>query len=177
MLRFCPNPSNKGALLIPLLSLWAVLGRPLQGENILLVSVDTLRADRLSCYGYQRNHTPNIDRWAAEGVLFRKAYTEFPLTLPAHSTILTGTYSHVNGIRGNSEAKGAAEVMDPNLATFPRVLQESGYRTAMIGKWHLPHDPRGFDYWNILPGQGLYFDGGLTAKLALPVQPSPKGSR
>jgi arylsulfatase A-like enzyme len=126
--------------------------------NILFVMTDDQAVGQMSCEGGSIIQTPNMDRLAKEGVRFENNFCTNSLCAPGRATVLTGTYSHINGIRGNSEAKGAAERMDPALATYPRLLQENGYRTALVGKWHLPHDPRGFDYWNILPGQGLYFD-------------------
>ncbi len=126
--------------------------------NVLFVMTDDQAVGQMSCEGGSVIETPNMDRLAREGVRFENCFCNNSLCAPGRATVLTGAFSHVNGIRGNSEARGAAEVMDPNLATYPRALQEAGYRTAMIGKWHLPHHPRGFDYWNILPGQGLYFD-------------------
>jgi len=95
------------------------------GENILLISVDTLRADRLSCYGYRRNKTPAIDRWAAEGVRFERAYTEYPLTLPAHSTLLTGTYPLYHGVRENVGFSLAA-----GQVTLAEILKRNGFSTA-----------------------------------------------
>lgn len=126
--------------------------------NVMFIMTDDQAVGQMSNEGGTIIQTPNMDRLAREGVRFANNFCTNSLCAPGRATVLTGTYSHINGIRGNSEAKGATEVLDPNLATYPRVLRENGYRTAMIGKWHLPQDPAGFDYWNILPGQGLYFD-------------------
>jgi len=131
-------------LLIPGICLWAFLAEPLRAENILLVSVDTLRADRLSCYGYKRNQTPHIDRWAKEGILFQRAYTESPLTLPAHSTILTGTYPLHHGVREN-----VGFILREKYLTLAEVLGEKGYDTAaFIGAYVLASEfgfSQGFD--------------------------------
>jgi arylsulfatase A-like enzyme len=77
---------------------------------------------------------------------------------PSRASVLTGTYSHINGVIGNAEGADNIERINSKLPTYPQVLQKNGYRTAMIEKWHLSHDPAGFDYSCILPGQGLYFD-------------------
>ena len=74
---------------------------------------------------------------------------------PSRATILTGKYSHLNGVRDNSRA------FDGSQETFPKLLQKAGYETALIGKWHLQSDPTGFDQWNILPGQGDYYNPDL----------------
>jgi arylsulfatase A-like enzyme len=68
---------------------------------------------------------------------------------------LTGKYSHLNGVRDNVAS------FDGTQRTFPKILQEAGYQTAMIGKWHLKSEPTGFDYWNVLPGQGHYYNPDL----------------
>lgn len=113
---------------------------------------------QMSLTGNQLIQTPHLDRLAKEGVWFKNAFCTNSLCAPARATILTGTLSNVNGILGNSESKERIERLDPELPTFPQLLQKAGYQTAIVGKWHLPHDPRGFDYSCILPGQGLYFD-------------------
>jgi arylsulfatase A-like enzyme/Flp pilus assembly protein TadD len=120
-------------LLCCLTCLLAVFLKPLYGENILLISVDTLRADRLSCYGYRTNRTPAIDRWAAEGVRFERAYTEYPLTLPAHSTLLTGAYPLYHGVRENVGFSLAADQV-----TLAEILKRNGFATAgFIGSYVL----------------------------------------
>ncbi len=98
-------------------SLWA--------ENLLLVSVDTLRADRLSCYGYPGNRTPAIDRWAAEGVLFERAYAEVPLTLPSHASLLTGTTPLRHGVRDNT-----GFVLPESRLTLAEQLRQAGFETG-----------------------------------------------
>jgi len=127
--------------------LLAVFLKPLYGENILLISVDTLRADRLSCYSYRANRTPAIDRWAAEGIRFERAYSEYPLTLPAHSTLLTGTYPLYHRVRENVGFSLAADQV-----TLAEVLKRCGYATAgFIGSYVLASQfgmGQGFDTYD-----------------------------
>ena len=112
--------------------IWLLLPAPV-AKNLILISVDTLRADRLSCYGYRNNRTPNFDRWASEGFLFEQAYSEYPLTLPAHATMLTGETPLRHGIRENSGFRLGAE-----RTTLAEVLHNHGYRTAaFIGSYVL----------------------------------------
>lgn len=133
----------------------AVLPR---GPNILFVMTDDHTHGQMSLTGNPLIRTPNMDRLANEGVWFRNAFCTNSLCAPARAAILTGCFSNVNGILGNSEDKDRIEQLDPGLPTFPLLLQAAGYQTGLVGKWHLPHDPRGFDYSCILPGQGLYYD-------------------
>jgi len=110
----------------------------------------------ISAYGSRINQTPNIDRIAKEGIKFNNCFCTNSICTPSRATILTGTYNHVNHVTTLSSK------LDGRLTTFPKLLQTSGYQTAIVGKWHLGHgghaDPTGFDYWNVLPGQGLYHD-------------------
>lgn len=75
---------------------------------------------------------------------------------PSRATILTGKYSHLHGVTEN--IFGEKEPFDNTQQTYPELLREAGYRTAVVGKWHLRSEPTGFDYWNVLPGQGRYRD-------------------
>jgi arylsulfatase A-like enzyme len=126
--------------------------------NILLVMTDDQTAAQMSCAGHPLLQTPNIDRLAREGVRFSEAFCTNSLCAPGRASVLTGCYSHVHGIRGNSEGRDATERLDPALPTFPKLLQQAGYKTALAGKWHIPQEPEGFDDYKILPGQGIYFD-------------------
>jgi len=126
--------------------------------NILFIMTDDHAAGHLGSYGNRLVKTPNLDRLAREGSRFTNAFVTNSLCAPSRATILTGCYSHLHGIRGNSELKGREEHIDAKLLTYPQMLQASGYRTGIVGKWHLSHDPVGFDTWRVLPGQGLYFD-------------------
>lgn len=91
---------------------------------IILISVDTLRADRLSCYGYKRLSTSHIDRIGAGGTIFSQVNSQVPLTLPSHVSLLTSTYPFVNGVEDNGQQ------LAPNAVTLARVLKSRGYRTA-----------------------------------------------
>jgi arylsulfatase A-like enzyme len=124
-----------------------------QRPNIIFVMSDDHAYQAISAYGFGLNQTPNIDRLAKEGMLFTNAFVNNSLCAPSRAAILTGKYSHLNGIEGNRDL-----VFDGSQTTFPKVLHNAGYQTALIGKWHLISDPTGFDYWNILPGQGDYYN-------------------
>ena len=125
--------------------------------NILFIMSDDHAAHAISAYGSRINHTPNIDRLAAEGMRLDNCHCTNSICTPSRATILTGQYGHRNGVYTLADKLDGE--MEPQLQ---KVLRNADYETAMIGKWHLGHggnhDPAGFDYWNVLPGQGLYYD-------------------
>jgi arylsulfatase A-like enzyme len=104
--------------------------------------------------------TPNIDRIAREGIRFDRCLVTNSISGPCRAVILTGKYSHLNGFVKN---EGQAP-FDGSQQTFPKLLQKAGYSTAIIGKWHLISDPTGFDHWEILPGQGSYYNPEFISK-------------
>jgi arylsulfatase A-like enzyme len=116
---------------------------------------DDHASQAIGCYGSRLNRTPHIDRIAHEGVRFDRCFCTNGICAPSRAAILTGKYSHLNGVRDN------AQVFDGTQETFPKLLQAAGYETVLIGKWHLKSDPTGFDYWTILPGQGDYYNPDL----------------
>ena len=114
--------------------------------NILFITLDTTRADRLGCYGYKKIRTPNIDALASKGILYEKCVTPTPLTLPAHSSLFTGTYPLFHGVRDN-----AAFIVPQDLTTLPEIFKQQGYQTAAFvssfvldSKWGLD---QGFDHY------------------------------
>lgn len=123
--------------------------------NILFIFADDLTCQALSCYGDARRllHTPSIDRLASEGMRFDRCLVTNSICGPSRATILTGKYSHKNGFYNNSNCR-----FDGGQPTFPKMLQAAGWQTAVIGKWHLVSDPTGFDHWQVLPGQGIYYN-------------------
>ncbi|MFP3903892.1 MAG: sulfatase [Armatimonadota bacterium] len=127
-----------------------------QRPNIIYIMSDDHASHAISHYGSVINETPNIDRIGEEGVRFDNCFCTNSICAPSRATILAGTYSHINGVRD------LRDDIDNRQMTFPKRLSEVGYQTAMIGKWHLGqgplHCPTGFDYYNVLPGQGLYHD-------------------
>jgi arylsulfatase A-like enzyme len=120
--------------------------------NILYIMSDDHASHAISAYGSAINRTPNIDRIARAGVRMANCFCTNSICTPSRAAILTGQYSHRNGVYT------LADRLDPDRNHVAKELQRAGYQTAMIGKWHLASDPTGFDYWNILPGQGLYYD-------------------
>jgi arylsulfatase A-like enzyme len=120
--------------------------------NILFIMSDDHDAHAISCYGSKVNRTANIDRLAREGMRFEHCFCTNSLCAPSRAVILTGKYSHLNGLKDNNDK------FDGGQPTAPKLLRQAGYETALIGKWHLKTDPTGFDYWDILPGQGVYYN-------------------
>ena len=125
--------------------------------NIVFIFSDDHALQAISAYEGSRYEkiapTPNIDRIAREGLLFERSYCGNAICGPSRATILTGKHSHKNGFMDNNFSR-----FDGAQPTFPKMLQEVGYETAIIGKWHLISDPTGFDHWEVLPGQGSYFN-------------------
>jgi arylsulfatase A-like enzyme len=135
-------------LLTPLAALQAAeVKRP----NILYIMSDDHAAHAISAYGSKVNQTPNIDRLAKEGMRFDRMYAVNSICTPSRACILTGKYSHLNGVPVFNRFDGS----QPTVAKY---LQAAGYHTGMFGKWHLESEPTGFDKWTILPGQGDYFN-------------------
>lgn len=121
--------------------------------NILIIVSDDHAYQAISAYGSKLMQTPGIDRLAKEGVLFNKAYVTNSICGPSRAVLLTGKYSHKNGFKDNEHSR-----FDGSQNTFIKELTKSGYQTAWIGKWHLETKPQGFTYWQILPGQGQYYN-------------------
>ncbi len=123
-----------------------------QRPNILFIMSDDHGYQALSCYGSNRNRTPNLDRLATEGMRFDRCFVTNSICGPSRAVILTGKYNHLNGFYRNGLT------FDGSQQTVAKLLRADGYQTAMIGKWHLRSDPTGFDYWHVLIGQGPYYN-------------------
>ncbi|HUQ47167.1 MAG TPA: sulfatase [Gemmatimonadaceae bacterium] len=129
-------------------------GRP----NVLFMMSDDHAAHAISAYrsllkyGVKLPGTPNLDRLAKSGMLFVNSFVTNSICGPARATVLTGQYGHLNGVMSNNEA------LHPMTVTFPKLMQAAGYQTSLFGKWHLRTDPEGFDRYEILPGQGTYYN-------------------
>lgn len=122
-----------------------------QRPNIIYIMSDDHDDDAISAYNRRFISTPSIDRLAKEGMLFTQAFVGNSICSPARATLLTGQHSHKNGVKDNFTR------FDSSRTTIAHLLHEAGYQTAIIGKWHLHSYPAGFDFWKILPGQGLYY--------------------
>ncbi len=120
--------------------------------NILFLFTDDHAVQSIGAYGSRINETPNIDRLAREGAVFDRCFCCNSICAPSRASVLTGKHSHSNGQRTN------LDTFNERQTTFPKLLKEAGYETALIGKWHLKSDPTGFDHWEILPDQGSYYN-------------------
>ncbi|QDV23897.1 sulfatase-like hydrolase/transferase [Aureliella helgolandensis] len=120
--------------------------------NIVFVFSDDHALQAIGAYGSKINQTPNLDRIAKEGAVFQNSFCANSICGPSRACILTGKHSHKNGFLRNGNQ------FDGTQTTFPKLLQQAGYQTALIGKWHLSSDPTGFDFWEVLPGQGSYYN-------------------
>ena len=123
--------------------------------NIIFIMTDDHTTQAMSCYGGNLVQTPNMDRLADEGIRFDNCYATNALSGPSRACILTGMFGHKNGFTDN------ASQFDGSQVTFPKLLQQNGYTTGVVGKWHLISEPQGFDHWSILTGQeeqGDYYD-------------------
>ncbi len=120
--------------------------------NIVFIMSDDHAYQAISAYGHGLNKTPNIDRIAKEGAIFNRGFVTNSICAPSRAVMLTGKHSHINGKVDNIQA------FDWNQDNFAKMLQKAGYQTALIGKIHLNGLPQGFDYSNVLPGQGQYYN-------------------
>ena len=135
-----------------LLLLWSCARQEPVRPNIVYIMTDDHGYQAVSAYGSGLNKTPNLDRIADEGIIFRNSFVCNSICAPSRAALLTGKHSHANGQIDNRVR------FDSSQVTFPKLLQEAGYQTALIGKWHLRSEPTGFDFWSILPGQGSYYN-------------------
>lgn len=126
---------------------------PVKQPNIVYIMTDDHTAQMMSCYDRRYISTPNLDRIAADGVRFTNSFVANSLSGPSRACMLTGKHSHTNGFRSNE-----TDVFDGSQPTSPKYLQKAGYQTAIFGKWHLHTLPTGFDKWEIVPGQGDYYN-------------------
>ena len=130
-------------------------GPSTQRPNIIFIMSDDHAAPAISAYkGFLSGafKTPNIDRLADEGILFENTFCTNSICTPSRANILTGKYSHKNGVYTLNEK------LEDNQVTFPKLMQKDGYYTGVIGKWHLHTEPKGFDYWKVMIDQGRYHD-------------------
>lgn len=130
--------------------------------NILFIMADDHAAHAISAYGSRINRTPNLDRIAEGGMRFDNCFCTNSICTPSRAVILTGTHSHISGVTTLNTP------IDNRLPTFPKMLQQAGYQTALMGKWHLgqgpAHCPTGFDDWAVLPDHGNYFNSDFIYK-------------
>ncbi|HRN63125.1 MAG TPA: sulfatase-like hydrolase/transferase, partial [Luteimonas sp.] len=133
---------------------------PEGAPNILFIMTDDQARGALGIYGNEVLKTPNMDRVGHEGLRFDEAFVTTSVCAPSRASYLTGLYAHTHGVTSNGEEPGWYEQMGlrHDQITWPMLLQQAGYHTAVVGKWHIKSEPTGFDHAAILRGQGSYFD-------------------
>lgn len=150
--------------MLPLAALSIVAARAVaqdQRPNILYIMSDDHAFQAISAYGNAISKlapTPNIDRIAREGIRFDEAFVENSLSAPSRACTITGLYSHQNG------QQQLCEGIDTTKTFVSELMQKAGYETGMIGKWHMECEPKGFDYYDILSGQGTYYNPEFKSK-------------
>src|SRR3954469_10205540 len=122
-----PLLASAASAKIPAKASTKAAGAKAQHANVILITIDTLRADHVGCYGYRKIKTPNIDSLAADGVRFGQAYSAVPITLPSHATIMTGTYPMMHGLHDFSGNK-----LNASQATLAGTLHSAGYSTGAV---------------------------------------------
>ncbi|QQE11587.1 sulfatase [Planctomycetota bacterium] len=124
--------------------------------NVIFILTDDHASHAMSCYGSVLNETPQLDRIANNGVRFDNCFCTNSLSGPSRASILTGQHTHINGVTTLDTG------LDNRRMTYIKLLRDAGYQTGIVGKWHLGHgkeyEPTGFDYWEVLPGQGDYIN-------------------
>ena len=156
------------AMLVSLAVARALVASPAaaaERPNILFIFSDDHAPHAIGAYnGWLKsvNPTPNIDKLASQGMLFENSFCTNSICGPSRAVILSGKHSHKNGFMNNGNS------FDWDQQTFAKILQKSGYNTAIYGKSHLKGEPQGFDDWKVLPGQGLYYN---------PDMKTPKGMK
>ncbi len=121
--------------------------------NIVFIFSDDHTQQAIGAYGSKLMKTPNIDRIANEGAILKNVFVTNSICAPSRAVLLTGKYSHLNGLKDNSPKR----LFDGTQQQVQKLLQNANYQTAWVGKWHLQSYPQGFDYWKILPDQGNYY--------------------
>ena len=145
-------------LLLLFLSLWCCQQEKTSPPNIIFIMTDDHSYQTLSAYDDRFIQTPNLDRIARDGAIFKNSFVSNSICAPSRAVMLTGKHSHLNGHINNSVT------FDGSQPTFPKYLQNTGYQTALIGKWHLKSLPTGFDYFEVLRGQGDYYNTPFITK-------------
>ncbi len=157
------NALFSAALLIALVQPATSPAADAKQPNIIFIFTDDHCTQALSAYDDSRMITPNMDRIANDGMRFNRCYVTNGICGPSRAVIQTGKYSHLNGFMTNGQS------FNGDQQTFPKLLRKVGYQTAVVGKWHLESTPQGFDYFDVLIGQGPYYNppmltGGIEAK-------------
>jgi|SRR5690606_31731053 len=127
--------------------------------NVLIILSDDHSFQTISAYGSEMGRTPHIDRISREGATFHRSFVNNSICGPSRATLLTGKYSHKNGFKDNETSR-----FDFSQNLFVKDLQKAGYQTAWIGKIHLGHELEGFDYYDVLQGQGHYFNSDFISR-------------